>query len=78
MAIFECPVCESKIDVPEQTKLKERLTCPSCFSQLSLQNYKGKNILTCAVCKEPVFDPVNCEDCDRLRDKQKLLDEGRL
>jgi hypothetical protein len=78
MPNYPCPVCESNIDISVKVKSGERLTCDSCFAQLSLRKHDGKMILACAICKETVFDPGNCEDCERRREKKRLLEEGRL
>jgi hypothetical protein len=73
-----CPICEVKFDIPEGAKPKERLTCPNCFAQLALHQHKGKLILGCALCKNPNFDPVECGDCERRREKKSILEEGQL
>lgn len=78
MIDLKCPICENKIELPDSTKDGQRVTCPTCFAQLAFYKFKGKNVLGCAICKEPVFDPANCGDCERRREKQKLLEEGRL
>lgn len=78
MAAYKCPVCDSDVEVSDQAKVGERITCPSCFAQLALHKHKKETLLACAVCKDPVFDPGNCEDCERRREKRRLLDEGRL
>lgn len=76
--ILSCPICESPIELDDSTKLGDRLTCPACSAQLALYKHKKNLFLTCPTCKEEVFDPANCEDCDRRKEKKKLLDEGRL
>jgi len=73
-----CPICEARIQVPDQVKKGERITCPNCFAQLGAHKQRGKIILACAFCKEPVFDPVNCDECERRHEKRKILEEGRL
>jgi C4-type Zn-finger protein len=78
MINLNCPICESAIELTEKTKQKERVTCPNCFAQLAFYLHGGKPILGCAICKEPIFDPGNCGDCERRRERQKLLEEGRL
>jgi primosomal protein N' len=75
---LQCHICESVIDIPDKTKPGERITCPSCFAQLGLFKFKNKVVLGCAMCKEPIFDPGNCGDCERRREKQAILEEGRL
>ena len=33
----------------------------------------------CRCCKEPVFDPGRCEECERRHEKKaELIEEGRL
>ena len=78
MMNFNCPICESAIEIPDSAKTGERITCLNCYSQLALYKHKGKHVIGCAVCKESIFDPQNCGDCERRRDKKKLLEEGRL
>lgn len=75
--IFKCPICESPIDVTNK-KDGERLTCHVCFAQLALHRHKGKHYLACAMCKNAIFNPDNCENCESRLEKQRLLDEGRL
>lgn len=78
MNIFKCPICENVIELEEKTPIGQRVTCPNCFAQLALRKHKRKMILTCPTCKEEIFDPQNCEECDHRAEKRKLLDEGRL
>lgn len=78
MINLTCPICENKIEISDKTKEKSRVTCPHCFAQLAFYMYKGQPVLGCAICKDPLFDPANCGDCERRREKQKLLEEGRL
>jgi len=75
---YPCPVCENFIEVSDQAKAGERITCPNCFAQLVVHHKKGKIVLGCAICKEPVFDPANCDECERRRERKALLEEGRL
>jgi len=56
----------------------DRLTCPGCFAQLGLFLRKGKFEVGCAMCKEPVFDPDACEECERRHEKKKLIEDGQL
>ncbi|MDI6732083.1 MAG: hypothetical protein QME05_05900 [Candidatus Margulisbacteria bacterium] len=78
MLNLDCPICETKVEISDSVKAKERVTCPNCFAQLQVYKYKGKNILTCAVCADPIFDPAKCDDCERRRERKVLLEEGRL
>lgn len=78
MRNFTCPICENRIEVPDQAKVKERITCPTCFAQLALHQVRGRLILGCALCNEPEFDPANCGDCETRREKKKILTEGAL
>jgi primosomal protein N' len=78
MAALNCPVCENKIEFPDRTKAGERITCPRCYAQLALYKHKGEWVVGCAFCKEPVFDPALCEECERRHERKKLLEEGRL
>ncbi|MFH1683747.1 MAG: hypothetical protein ABIA67_02560 [Candidatus Margulisiibacteriota bacterium] len=73
-----CPVCEGPIEIPDSAKIGDRLTCPNCFAQLALYKHKKEQIIGCAICKEAVFNPENCEDCTRREEKKRLLEEGRL
>ena len=75
---LKCPVCEFKIELPDNTRSGKRVTCPNCFAQMALFKHKGKQVLGCALCKDPVFDPGNCEECERRREKKKILEEGAL
>ena len=75
---LKCPVCEYPIELPATARAGKRVTCPDCFAQMALFKHKGKALLGCALCKEPVFDPKNCEECERRRDKKKILEEGAL
>jgi len=75
---MNCPICEHKIEVTEKTKIGERITCLNCFAQLGLFKHKGKLVLACAMCKDPVFNPDNCGECERRRESKALLEEGRL
>ena len=66
---LKCIVCEKKFEVPLKTKTGERLTCPNCFAQLTLQIAEGKRVLRCAMCKKDVLE---CgEDCVRLFTERK-------
>jgi len=76
--MLQCNICEWKIDIPEKAKPGDRITCPNCFAQLGLYKVRGQFVLGCAMCKEPAFDPANCEDCERRREKRSLLEEGKL
>ena len=78
MAVYKCPICESNFDVADNTKPGQRLSCPTCSAQLALRKHRGKLVLTCPTCKEEIFDPQNCEECETKREKQRLLNEGRL
>ena len=78
MIIHKCPICESEIEVADNAKTGDRFTCPGCFAQLALYRHKHKIIIGCAICKEAVFNPENCEDCTRRQEKKKFLEEGRL
>ncbi|NQT29525.1 MAG: hypothetical protein HQ596_03025 [Candidatus Saganbacteria bacterium] len=78
MINLNCPVCETKIELPDLTEAGHRLNCLNCFAELAFYKWKGKNVLGCALCKEPVFEPQNCENCERRLEKKRLLEEGRL
>lgn len=79
MKKMTCPICENKIELPAGTKIGHRVTCPHCFAQLALYKHKGEEVLACALCKNPTFDPVECGDCERRRDKKKaIIEEGQL
>jgi hypothetical protein len=75
---LKCHVCEGEVEVQDNSKPGTRVTCPQCFAQLGLYRVKGKFVLGCAICKEPVFDPNACARCERNREKKTLLEEGRL
>ncbi len=75
---FHCPICEAKIEVSDSAKAGDRITCMNCYTQLALYKIKKKHIIGCVSCKETVFNPQNCIDCGRRREKKKLLEEGRL
>jgi primosomal protein N' len=75
---LSCPVCENEIEIPEGAKEGSRLTCQNCFAQLALYHHGGEKLLGCAFCKEPVFDPEKCADCERRHEKKKIIEEGRL
>ncbi|PIS30242.1 hypothetical protein COT42_03445 [Candidatus Saganbacteria bacterium CG08_land_8_20_14_0_20_45_16] len=74
----KCPICEGPIDVAENARAGERFTCPHCFAQLALHKHKGGLVLGCVFCKENVFDPMRCGDCERRLEKKRLFEEGRL
>lgn len=76
--ILKCNICEGDIDVPDDTKPGTRITCPHCFSQLGLYKVKSKFVVGCALCKEPVFDPTACGECERRREKKSIIEEGKL
>ena len=76
--ILKCNICETDIDLPDNPKPGHRITCSNCFAQLALYKVKGKYVIGCALCKEPKFDPSNCGDCERRREKKTILEEGRL
>lgn len=78
MIKMTCPICENSLDIPDKAKPKDRLTCPHCFAQLALHKHDGKLFLGCAICQEPVFEPANCGDCERRRERKSILEEGRL
>lgn len=79
MAVKNCPICETGIEIPDKTKGGERLTCPNCFAQLALYKRRGKLVFGCAYCKERVFDPAACDECERRHEKRRqLIEEGRL
>ncbi|MFH1386426.1 MAG: hypothetical protein ABIH50_02015 [bacterium] len=79
---LNCPICEYMIEivntVEKKKKQKERITCPNCFAQLGLFQHEGKYVLACALCQELVFDPGNCGDCERRREKKRIIEEGKL
>jgi primosomal protein N' len=75
---MKCPICETVIEVPDPTREGTRITCPTCFAQLGIFKHKSEHILACAICKEAVFDPDKCADCERRREKKKIIEEGRL
>ncbi len=67
---LKCIVCEKEFEVPLKTKAGERLTCPNCFAQLSLEIAEGKRVLRCALCKKGVLEcGENCEQL--LAEKEK-------
>lgn len=79
MIRLNCPVCEHKIELADSVKDGKRITCPNCFAQLGLFKTKKQIILGCAVCKEPVFDPSLCGECERHREKKRaILEKGEL
>ncbi len=79
MNVLKCPICETDIEILEKPMSGERLTCSNCYAQLALRKIKSKLILGCAYCKEPVFDPVACDECERRHErKRELIEEGRL
>ncbi len=75
---LECPICENEIEIPEGAKEGTRLTCQTCFAQLALYLHGGEKVLGCAFCKEEIFDPDQCAECERRREKKKILEEGVL
>jgi hypothetical protein len=75
---LKCHICEEDIDLPANPTSGSRITCPRCFAQLGAYNVKGKWVLGCAMCKVTTFDPMNCGECERKREKQLLLEEGKL
>lgn len=78
MQTRKCNVCETEIEIPDNPKHGQRITCPNCFAQMAIYLIKGKHVIGCAICKESIFDPENCENCERRREKKRLLEEGRL
>lgn len=78
MAVYKCPICDNSFEIADSTKIGERLSCPNCSAQLALRKFRGKKVLTCPTCKEEIFDPQNCEECETKREKKRLLEEGRL
>ncbi len=78
MSGLRCPICEANIDFSENAKAGERVSCPNCYAQLALYKHKGKWVVGCAFCKEPIFDPARCLECERRHERRKLLEEGRL
>ncbi len=78
MKTLKCPICENTIEIAADLKAGSRLTCPNCFAQLGLHGHGNGLYLACPICKESVFDPANCELCERRQDKRALLEEGRL
>ena len=41
--ILKCTVCETEINLPEDVKHGDRITCPNCFAQLSEVIQKNKD-----------------------------------
>ncbi|MDD4179491.1 MAG: hypothetical protein PHH14_05530 [Candidatus Margulisbacteria bacterium] len=79
MKKLSCPICEAEIELFDNVKDKQRMTCPNCFAQLGLFKHAGSYVLACAICKEPIFDPSNCADCERRHEKKKkIIEEGQL
>jgi hypothetical protein len=78
MSLLNCPVCEHKIEVADTARERKRVTCQNCFAQLAVFKLKGEKILGCALCKDPVFDPFLCGECERRQEKRSLLEEGHL
>jgi hypothetical protein len=75
---INCPICETKIDLPKGKIEGKRITCQNCFAQLVLFKNKDQVMAGCAFCKEPVFTPEQCEACERRREKKKIIEEGVL
>ena len=75
---FRCPICDSDIKIGDSIKVGERVTCTSCSGQLELYKHRGKKVLACALCEEPVFDPGKCDECERRHELKKLYREGEL
>ena len=75
---LQCNVCETMVEIPKNAKTGDRITCPNCFAQLGLYKVKDKFFLGCAICKDAVFDPSACGECERRREKKAILEEGRL
>ena len=72
---LKCIVCEHKFEVPLKTKVGERLTCPNCFAQLSLQIVEGKRVLRCALCQKGVLEcGENCEQLLTEKEKRGFFD----
>lgn len=78
MTTMTCPICENKIELPAGAKLGHRVTCPYCFAQLALYKNNNHNVLACAMCKNPTFDPAECGECERRREKKSIIEEGKL
>ena len=79
MPALDCPICEANINFSDEAKAGERITCPNCYVQLALYKHRGKQVFGCALCKEPVFDPARCNECERRHEKRRqLIEEGRL
>lgn len=78
MSSWNCPICENKIELHHHPKNGERITCPNCFSQLAFYEHNHNISIGCAMCKESIFDPSGCGECERRNEKKRLLEEGRL
>jgi primosomal protein N' len=75
---LKCPICETNIEISDTSRKGERVTCTNCYAQLAMHLLKKEPILACAICKEPVFDPANCGDCERRKERKRIIDEGTL
>ncbi|OGC08389.1 hypothetical protein A3F86_02010 [candidate division WOR-1 bacterium RIFCSPLOWO2_12_FULL_45_9] len=78
MSSWHCPICENKIDLRHQPQKGERITCQNCYAQLAFYEHKHKIVIGCAICKESIFDPTGCGECERRHEKKRILEEGRL
>ncbi len=76
---MKCPICEANIEIADKPKEGSRVTCANCYAQLGLHKHKGEWVLGCAFCKEPVFDPESCEECERRHERRaELIEEGKF
>ncbi|OGC09563.1 hypothetical protein A3J90_04815 [candidate division WOR-1 bacterium RIFOXYC2_FULL_37_10] len=73
---LKCSVCEHEIEIPSDTQVGARVTCPNCFAQLHLGIEKGKRKLRCALCLIPDKE-CRTFDCERRmseREKRGFFD----
>ena len=76
MSELKCPICEHPLELPDNIKEGARITCLNCYAQLGVHMHKGKVVLGCPMCKESIFDPTNCDVCERRQEKRNLYQEG--
>ena len=76
MLKFSCPICENRIELPEDVRPGYRFSCERCFAQLAVHKHRKKMFLGCPFCKEEVYDPGNCDLCERRHEKVKLYKDG--
>jgi len=71
MFTVKCSVCDTGLELKDDTKVGDRFTCTNCFAQLVLRIDQGQKVARCALCLKG-NEALECdENCERVIDYEK-------